>query len=66
MKTISIADLRAQTEGAKRRIGWVDNEASTQALRNKGGTRTDAKRALLARIDERAREAGVEPLPAFY
>lgn len=66
MKTISITDLRAQTEDAKRRIGWVDSEASTQALRNKGGTRTDAKRALLVRIDERARAAGVEPLPAFY
>lgn len=66
MKTMLMAELIARTEAAKRQMGWVDDEASTEALRNKGGSRTSAKRAHLARIDERAREAGRKPIPAYY
>lgn len=66
MTTISLADLRARIAEAKRRIAWVDDEASTEALRNKGARRTVAKRALLARAEERARKAGRKPIKAYY
>lgn len=66
MTTISLADLRARIAEAKRRIAWVDDEASTEALRNKGAHRTVAKRALLARAEERARKAGRKPIKAYY
>lgn len=36
------------------------------SLRNRGSGRTPSKRALLARIDRRAREAGMSPVIANY
>lgn len=66
MKTITMTELRARVEAAKRRIGWVADEATIEALRNSGHNRTPAKRELLARIDERARAAGVKPIPSKY
>lgn len=66
MKTITMSDLRTRVQAAKRRIGWTDDEASIAALRNTGRNRTPAKRALLAEIDERARAAGLDPVPSNY
>lgn len=66
MKTISMAALRLQTEARKRSIGWVDSEAATELLRNKGGKRTPEKRELLAKAEARARAAGDAPVRSHY
>lgn len=66
MKTITMSDLRARVQAAKCRIGWTDDEAQIAALRNSGQNRTAAKRALLAEIEERARAAGLDPVPSNY
>lgn len=66
MTTISMAKLRDHVEARKREIGWVDDDASTDALRNKGGNRTPEKRASLARIDARAIAAGKKPTRSYY
>lgn len=66
MTTISMAKLRDHVETKKREIGWVDDDASTDALRNKGGNRSPEKRAFLARIDARAIAAGKKPTRSYY
>jgi hypothetical protein len=66
MKTISMASLRIQTEAKKRSIGWVDSDANTELLRNKGDNRTSEKRELLARIEARSRAAGKIPIRSYY
>lgn len=66
MKTITMTELRERVGAAKRRIGWIDDEATLEALRNSGRNRTPTKRALLSEIDERARAAGVDPIPSKY
>lgn len=66
MKTISMAAFAAEIEARKRELGFVDDEATTEALRNKGGTRTPRKRAFLARIARRAVAAGREPVRSYF
>lgn len=66
MTTISMANLRDHVEAKKREIGWVDDDASTDALRNKGGNRSPEKRAFLARIDARAIATGKKPTRSYY
>jgi hypothetical protein len=66
MKTITFAALRDQVERKKAAIGWIDDDASTQALRNSGVARTPAKREMLARIESRAKAAGRPPLKSNY
>lgn len=62
MKTITFTELSEQIARNKARIGWVDDEASTEALRNSGRNRTAAKRELLARAEVRAKAAGRKPV----
>ena len=66
MVTISMADFTAQIEARKREIDMVDDAATTEAMRNKGGNRTPEKRVLLARIEERAIAAGRKPVRSYY
>ena len=66
MKTISMAAFAAEVEARKRALGLLDDEATTEALRNKGGTRTPEKRAFLARMTKRATAAGKEPVRSYY
>lgn len=66
MKTISMAAFAAEVEARKRELGVVDDEATTEALRNKGSTRTPKKRAFLARIAKRAIASGKEPVRSYY
>ena len=56
----------AETERRKAELGICDDEASTDALRNKGGARTAAKRRLLARAEERARDAGRAAIRSYF
>lgn len=56
----------AEAENRKRSLGLDESPAAVDAMRNKGGSRTPAKREMLARIDRRARAAGRTPVPAYY
>lgn len=56
----------AEADKRKRRLGVDESSAAVDAMRNKGGRRTPAKRAMLARIDARARAAGRTPVRAYY
>lgn len=66
MKTISMTAFAAEIEARKRELGFVDDEATTEALRNKGSTRTPKKRAFLARIAKRAIAAGKDPVRSYH
>lgn len=66
MKTISMAAFAAEVEARKRELGLVDDEATTEALRNKGTARTPEKRAFQARMASRAKAAGEESVRAYY
>jgi hypothetical protein len=44
----------------------IDTPAATEAMRNKGGQRTPAKRELLRRAAARARAAGRKPVIAYF
>lgn len=66
MKTFSMTAFAAEVEARKREMGVVDDEATTEALRNKGSTRTPEKRAFLVRIEARAKAAGRKPVRAYF
>lgn len=63
-KGMSVSEFVQAVEARKRAAG-VGDEAFV-AARNSGRRRTAAKRQQLARIQERARSAGLEPLPANF
>jgi hypothetical protein len=66
MKTITFNALRESVERKKAAIGWIDDDANTDLLRNSGVARTPAKREMLAGIDSRAKAAGRPPLKSNY
>jgi hypothetical protein len=53
-----------EVDDRKRALGITD--AMIVASRNDGTRRTPEKREMIARIQKRARAAGVEPLPARF
>ena len=57
-----LSDIKAR----KAALGMTDTPERVEAMRNKGGRRTPEKRELLRRVEERAREAGVETLKSYY
>ncbi|AQS85347.1 MAG: hypothetical protein ABF876_01105 [Acetobacter aceti] len=63
---LHLEDMLCDIEARKVALGLVDTPERIDALRNKGGLRTEAKRELLRRMAERAREAGKEPVRAYY
>ncbi len=66
MKTITLADFASQIEAKKLEIGMAEDAETIEGLRNKGTNRTPQKRALLARIEERAIAAGRKPVRSYY
>ncbi len=62
----TLHNLIAWADARKAGLGMVDDAATTEALRNKGGQRTPEKRELLRRAEARARAAGREPVRAYY
>lgn len=66
MKTITLVALWDEIEQRKAAIGWCDDQASTDALRNTGLRRTQRKRDLLARAEARAIAAGRPVVPSKY
>ena len=63
---VALQDYLAQVEAKKLELGMRDTDAETQAMRNRGGNRTTAKRQLLASVERRARAAGLQTVPSFY
>ncbi|HEX7853275.1 MAG TPA: hypothetical protein VF503_06225 [Sphingobium sp.] len=63
---VTLADLLEGIRERKRLLGIVDTAERTEELRNRGTRRTSRKRELLARIEARAREAGIEPPKGYY
>lgn len=58
---ITLAELLARVRDRKASLGIIDTAERTEAMRNSGRRRTPEKRAMLARIDERAHAASVDP-----
>jgi hypothetical protein len=56
----------AAAEQRKSSLGIAGSLIATDALRNKGGQRTAGKRKLLARMKQRAIDAGCEAVRAYY
>jgi hypothetical protein len=56
---ITLSDLLAGIRERKAALGIIDTPERTDAMRNSGSRRTARKRAMLARIEERSRDAGV-------
>jgi hypothetical protein len=59
-------DFQAQIEQRKRELGIEETEADIEALRNKGGRRTEGKRALLRAAEQRALRSGKSPTRSYY
>lgn len=66
MKTIKLNDLLARTEVRKRELGVIETASATEALRNKGSSRTPEKRELLRRAELRARQANRKSVASHY
>jgi hypothetical protein len=66
MMVVSLDRLIEQVEARKLATGLLDTPEATEAMRNKGGQRTPAKRELLRRTEERARARGLAPVAAYY
>ena len=63
-QAVSLQDFLRAVAVRKAELGITD--ARIEAARNSGRTRTQAKRDQLARIQARARAAGLEPYPAKF
>lgn len=59
MVEITLAELLAGIRERKALLGIVDTVERTEAMRNNGRRRSPEKRAMLARIDERARAQSI-------
>lgn len=66
MQTQSLYSFLSDVEGRKVALGVDESASAVDALRNSGKRRTPAKRALLRAAADRARTAGVEPIPARF
>lgn len=66
MPVVSLDEFLARIRERKAALGIVDRPELTDAMRNSGERRSSRKRAMLARIDERARAAGKEAPFAYY
>lgn len=64
MKTADLDETLRRNAARRAELGLA-TAAWDERLRNKGGQRTEAKRALLRRMEERARAAEVAPLPGY-
>ncbi len=60
----SLQEFIEAVEARKRALGITDEDIAR--ARNSGRQRTPEKREFLAQIQERARDRGVEPIPANF
>ena len=66
MKTVMLFDHLQAVRARKAALGLVDTPESVEAMRNKGGNRTHAKRVLLRRAARRAKAAGKAPVASHF
>ncbi|MBU8536933.1 hypothetical protein [Falsiroseomonas tokyonensis] len=66
MVKLTLAELERRIEARRAELGLIDKPESIEALRNKGTNRTEEKRELLRRIEQRAKAAGRTPPRAYY
>lgn len=66
MQTLKLKQFLSGVEARKRSLGITDTEELTEALRNRGSGRSERKRGMLRRADDRARAAGVDPIQSYY
>lgn len=64
--TVDFYAFLEAAEQRKRELGIVETADDVEAMRNKGGNRTRAKREFLGRMQERAREADQEAVRAYF
>jgi hypothetical protein len=65
MRTLTLTAFLAEIERRKAGLAMDESAAAIDALRNKGGSRTAAKRAIIKRARDRARLAGVKPQRSY-
>jgi hypothetical protein len=64
MRTMPLTAFVQRVEDRKQSLGVTDEDVAR--ARNSGRRRTSQKRELLARTQERARNSGLEPIPANF
>lgn len=65
MQTVTLQELRQHAREVKRELG-IGTPEWEEKLRNKGRSRTPEKRELLRCIQERALEAGLPTINAYF
>jgi hypothetical protein len=65
MRTLTLTGFLAEIERRKLGLAMDESAGAVDALRNKGGSRTPAKRAIIERARDRARRAGVRPQRSY-
>ena len=65
MRTLTLIGFLAEIERRKRSLRMDESAGAVEALRNKGGSRTAAKRAMIKRARVRAQRAGVRPVRSY-
>ena len=63
---VELRALLTAIEARKAQLGIRSTAAETEAMRNKGGSRTLQKRLLLRRIQQRAKAANHNPVAAHF
>lgn len=64
MRRASLQQYVKRIDERKLAVGLTDE--LVESLRNRGERRTSEKRETLFRIQERARQAGIQPLLAYF
>jgi hypothetical protein len=62
----TLRDFLVRVEARKAELGIIDTPDATEAMRNKGSQRTEAKRELLRRTEKRAQAADRKPIPSYF
>ena len=62
MRTLTLISFLDEIERRKAGLSVDESAGAVDALRNKGGSRTAAKRGIIERARARARRAGVKPV----
>jgi hypothetical protein len=66
MRTLNLYGFLEDIEARKRELGVDESPRAVEMLRNRGGSRTPAKRRLLQRTENRARAAGAATVRSYY
>lgn len=62
---MTLEDYLVDASRRRQQASIPDNDATTDALRNRGGQRTESKKALLCAAARRARAVGIDPITSY-